>query len=79
MSELFSSVWLELKSKNQKILICASYRKFNDLVNKEQMSLNQQLERWKIFQSQVEKASVEGLILCLGDMNSDLVKWEEST
>ena len=43
------------------------------------MSLNQQLERWKIFQSQVEKATIEGLILCLGDMNIDLKKWEDTT
>ena len=79
MSELFSSVWLEIKGKNQKILICIAYREFNDLVKRNQMSLNEQLERWKLFKAQVEKASSESLILCMGDMNIDLEKLEEST
>ena len=79
MSELFSSVWLELKSRSQKILICSAYREFSDLINKEQMSVNQQLERWEIFCTQVQKASKEGLILCVGDFNIDLEKWEETT
>ena len=42
------------------------------------MSINEQLERWKIFQNQVGQASKEGLILTIGDMNIDLEKWEES-
>ena len=53
MSEMFSSIWLEIKGKTQKILICAVYREFSDFINKVQMSKNEQLERWKIFQSQV--------------------------
>lgn len=79
MSEMFSSVWLQIKAKSQKILICALYREFSDLTNNEQMSINQQLERWKIFQSQVEKATKEGLILTIGDMNIDIRKLEETT
>ena len=79
MSDMFSSVWLEIRNNGQKILICTAYREFSDLTNKDQMSINQQHERWKIFRSQVEKASKESFILCLGDFNIDLEKWENST
>ena len=43
------------------------------------MTLEQQLEKWKTFHYQVEKASKEGLILVIRDMNIDLEKLEEST
>ena len=79
MSELFSSVWLEVRANSQKILICTLYQEFSDLTKKEKMSMKQQIERWKIFQSQVSKASKEGLILGIGDMNIDLEKLEESS
>ena len=43
------------------------------------MSIDQQLERWVIFNSQVQKASAEGTIVVIGDMNLDLDKIEESS
>ena len=79
MLELFSSTWLELKDRSQKILICTAYLEFSDLSNKEQMSINKQIERWEIFRTQVGKASKKGLVLFVGDFNIDLEKWEDTT
>ena len=53
------------------------YREFNNLTNKGPMTINQQLDRLRIFHSQIEKASTEGLLLSIGDMNIDLEKWED--
>ena len=39
MSELFSSVWLEVRANSQKILICTLYQEFSDLTKKEKMSM----------------------------------------
>ena len=78
MSDMSCSVWLELRNNDQKILIGTAYREFSDLTNTTQMSINQQQERWKIFMSQVEKASGESFMICLGDFNIDLEKWEDS-
>ena len=77
MSESLSNVWLEIKGINQKVLICAIYREFNDLTGKGPMNIEQQLERLEILHTQIEKASKEGLILIIGDMNIDLEKWED--
>ena len=77
MSESLSNVWLEIKGINQKVLICAIYREFNDLTGKGPMNIEQQLERLEILHTQIEKASKEGLILIIGDMNIDLKKWED--
>ena len=77
MSESLSSVWLEIKGINQKVLICAVYREFNDLTGNGTMNIEQQLEKLEILHNQIEKASKEGLILVLGDMNIDLEKWED--
>ena len=41
------------------------------------MSITQQLERLELLHSQIEKASKEGLILIIGDMNINLQKWED--
>jgi hypothetical protein len=80
MSNLFSSIWFELKGKGQKILISVLYREFSDLSGLGQMSIDQQIERWKIYQSQIEQAKKENsLIFCLGDMNINLEKLEESS
>ena len=68
-----------VRNKCQKTLICAAYRKFSDLFHKEKMSINQQLDRWKIFHAQVEIASKDVLILGIGDMNIDTCKWEEAS
>jgi len=77
MSDLLSNVWLELKGKNQKILVCTMYREFNDLTRKGQMSQNEQIERLHILHTQMEKASKEGLILLIGDLNINLLEWEK--
>ena len=79
MSNVLSNVWLEVNAARQKTLICFIYREFSDLTSRGQLTIEQQLENWKIFHSQVEKASTEGLILGIGDMNIDLEKLEEST
>ena len=41
------------------------------------MNESKQIERLQVLHSQVEKASKEGLMLILGDMNIDLDKMEE--
>ena len=56
MSDKVSTVWLEIKGTKQKVLICALYREFSDMTSEGQMSIEQQIERWHILQSQVEKA-----------------------
>ena len=66
VSNLISTVWLEVKGAKQKVLICAIYRKFSDLIVKGQMTIDQQIERWKIFHSQVEQAKKEGLNFLYG-------------
>ena len=78
MSELLSNVWLEIQGTNKKILICIHYREFSDLTSKGQMTINQQLDRINIFETQVEKATKEGVILMIGDMNINLDQWENS-
>ena len=77
MSNLLSNVWLQIIDKSQKVLICLMYREFSDLTHKGQLSINEQIERLNIFHTQVEKASKEGLILIMGDMNINLEKWED--
>ena len=77
MSEHLSNVWLEIKGINQKVLICAIYREFNDLTSTGQMNPDQQVDKLEILHTQIEKASKEGLILIIGDMNIDLEKWED--
>ena len=69
MSNMLSNVWLEVNTSTHKILICLIYREFSDLTCKGQMSIDQQLERWKIFHTQVTQASKESPILVMGDMN----------
>ena len=76
---MLSNVWLEVNAARQKTLICLIYRECSDFTSRGQLTIEQQLENWKIFHSQVEKASTEGLILGIGDMNIDLEKLEEST
>jgi len=77
MSEHLSNVWIEIEGINQKVLICAIYREFNDLTSSGQMNPEQQVEKLEILHTQIEKASKEGLILIIGDMNIDLEKWED--
>jgi hypothetical protein len=77
MSSLLSNIWLEIQGKGQKIIICVMYREFNDLTGNGTMNESEQIERLQVLHSQVEKASKEGLMLILGDMNIDLDKMEE--
>ena len=42
------------------------------------MSINEQLERLKLFHLQVDKVSKEGSILVIGDMNINLEQWDDS-
>ena len=77
MSSLLSNIWLEIKGKGHKIIICVNYREFNDLTGNGKISESEQVERLQVLHSQVEKASKEGLLLVLGDMNIDLDKMEE--
>ena len=77
MSSLLSNIWLEIQGKGHKILICVIYREFNDLTGNGKMGENEETERLQVLHSQVEKASKEGTLLMLGDMNIDLDKMEE--
>ena len=43
------------------------------------MSIDQQIEKLKILYKQIERASKEGMILIIGDLNIDLEKWEDSS
>ena len=43
------------------------------------MSIEKQLENWKNFHDQVEKATSEAPTFIIGDMNIDLDKFEEPT
>ena len=54
------------------------YQEFSDLTSKGQMSIIEQLERLKLFHLQVDKASNEGSILVIGDMNINLQQWDDS-
>ena len=55
MSEWVSSVWLELKGGNQKVLINVVYREWSDLANEGQFNSDQQVERWQIFLAKPRK------------------------
>ena len=77
MSEALSNVWIEINGINQKVLICAIYREFNDLTGNGTMLIEQQIEKLELLHLQIEKASKEGLVLIIGDMNIDLLKWED--
>ena len=53
------------------------FREFNNLTSTGQMDPGQQIEKLDILHVQIEKASKEGLVLIRGDMNIDLLKWED--
>ena len=55
MSNLLSNVWLEVNAARQKTLICFIYREFSDLTSRGQLTIEQQLEKWKI--SRVDELS----------------------
>ena len=52
------------------------YQESNDLTSK--LSIENQIERLKIFSLQIEEATKEGMVLAIGDMNIDLEKLEDS-
>ena len=76
MPSMVANVWLEIQGKNQKMLICLMYQESNDLTSK--LSIENQIERLKIFSLQIEEATKEGMVLAIGDMNIDLEKLEDS-
>jgi hypothetical protein len=76
MSNTISSVWLELKTKSQKILICTIYREWDNLDGNGPLDTGQHTENLRTLQSQIEIAIKEGLVIVIGDMNIDLKKWE---
>ena len=76
MSNTISSVWLELKTKSQKILICTIYREWDNLDGNGPLDTGQHTENLITLQSQIEIAIKEGLVIVIGDMNIDLKKWE---
>ena len=76
MSSMVANVWLEIQGINQKMLICLIYHEFNDLTSK--LSIENQIERLKIFSLQIEQATKEGMVLAIGDWNIDLEKFEDS-
>ena len=55
------------------------YIEFNDQTGNGSMNESEEIERLKIFHSQVEKATKEGLMLIMGDMNIDLDQMEEAS
>ena len=79
MSDLFSSVWVELGHKNQKkILVCNLYREWRYLnqVDDQSKSPEAQFERWRIFINQWEQALNENKeVLVVGDVNLDFLQW----
>ena len=77
MSSLLSNIWLEIQGKGHKIIVCVNYREFNDLTGNGKMGENEEIERLQVLHSQIEKASKEGLLLLMGDMNIDLDKMEQ--
>ena len=76
MSNTISSVWLEMKTKSQKILICTIYREWNNLDGNGPLNTCQHIENLHTLKSQIEIASKEGLVVVIGDMNIDIRKWD---
>ena len=79
MSDQIPSIWLELISGKQKILICTVYRELSNLVTPGQMGDVEQREKWEIFMDQAKKASQEGIALVIGDTNLDLERFDDAT
>ena len=76
MSPLLCSVWLETTAKDgKKVLLSFIYREFNDLADNGKLSIPQQVERMQIFNTQIDKAYKEGLVVCMGDFNINLEKY----
>ena len=78
MSNSLSSVWLEMKTRSQKILICTIYREWDNLDGNGKLDTDEQINQLHTLKSQIGIASKEGLVIVLGDMNIDLNKWEIS-
>ena len=76
MSNSISTVWIEMDTKSQKILICTIYREWNNLDGNGPLDTNQHSENMLTLKAQIEVAIKEGLVIVIGDMNIDLKKWE---
>ena len=55
------------------------YREFNDLAECGKLSITQQAERMQVFNTQLERATIEGLVVCMGDFNINLEKYLSPT
>ena len=79
MSDMFSSVWIELgKPGQKKILVCMLYREWQLLNQPDDISgtIDSQLYRWLIFLDQWEQAITTGKEICtLGDVNLNFLTW----
>ena len=76
MSNSISTVWIEMDTKSQKILICTIYREWNNLDGNGPLDTNQHSENMLTLKAQIEVAIKEGLVIVIGDMNIDLKKWD---
>ena len=79
MSKSISTVWLEIRGKNEKkILLCTLYREFNSITGEENdQSMPEQIKRFEELCTQIEKAANEASTICLGDMNINTNMWNE--
>ena len=83
MSDSYSSIWLELGLPRQKkILICQTYREWQNLNqngDKSSLSIAEQLIRWSSFLDQWEMALKTGMeVHCLGDININHCNWKDT-
>ena len=78
-SQEISTVWLQLKQPNKKVLLIQGlYRQFNLLGNETQGTPHHQQARWKRVLDNWEKALDEGVeIITLGDCNLDKYQWDK--
>ena len=79
MNNKISAIWLEVGLPNtKKILVCNLYREWGYLRQQDKLShsLSEQLERWKLFIEQWEKAiSEDKEVIVTGDVNINSLKW----
>ena len=73
MDDIFSSIWIEVKSGRQKFLVANIYRDHQYMsqgADKSSLNMEQQLVRWLVFLEQWQRALATGLeVHTLGDYN----------
>ena len=75
MSNSISTVWIEMDTKSQKILICTIYREWNNLDGNGPLDTNQHSENMLTLKAQIEVAIKEGLVIVIGDII--LLSWDK--